>query len=42
MAEPVPATIKSRQPAFDRSYGGHEMPLPQKKIDLLESYGITK
>jgi hypothetical protein len=34
MAESAPATIKSRQPAFAESYGGHEMPLPQKSYRL--------
>jgi hypothetical protein len=30
-----PATIPSRQTAFAEGYGGHEMSLPQKKVNFV-------
>jgi hypothetical protein len=42
-AESAPATIKSRQPAFAKSYGGHEMPVPQKsEVKLLKKRGAAR
>jgi hypothetical protein len=42
MWEWLPATITSRQPAFAKSYGGHEMPLPQKNNLQLHLEGVDR